>query len=172
MTRTIALLLNLALASALGCASVAGIDDLKKEGEGGKGLDAECSAVTECGAGLTCAGGNCLRKCFDLASPRKTCGANTCVPLLSLTEAVCFEGGDSEFGACTKLSECAPGFNCVEFVAGKGGRCAPYCHEGGSECDSIGGDCRGFTNKIVINGVQWGVCAPSSLSGGSTGGGD
>jgi hypothetical protein len=170
MRRGIAFCATLLLASTVGCASVAGIEDLKKEGEDGKGLGAECAATSECGAGLTCAAGSCLRNCFDLASPTKTCAADACIPLDTLTEAVCFPGGTNVSEPCSVTTDCAPGFSCVELVAGAGARCAHYCHSDGRECG--GSDvCHRFAKPIQIDGVEFGICAPPATSGTSGGGG-
>ena len=173
MKAIVPLLVNLALASALGCANVAGIGDYKKEGEGGAKLAESCDLTTTCGAGLTCLGspGVCFRNCFDLLNPQKVCDeGEACLPLNTGVAAVCVPTGTGIGGTCTTPTECAPSFFCARLVTGGDGTCTPYCSQADSSACVGGSVCRGFTTPFVIDGIQYGVCGPSASSSSTSGG--
>ena len=161
MKRPISLMANVVLGAVIGCANVAGVGDYKKEGEDGKALGAECVDVTECGAGLTCAGSpsTCLRNCFDLAKPSKSCGQDGCFPLTSGTAAVCFPTGTNQNGTCTTPFDCAPGFDCVQLIGATESTCVPWCQQGSNQCTG-GTVCNGRTPAVTIEGAKWGGCGP------------
>ena len=169
MARAITLLIGVALAGVCACADVAGVGDFKKEGEGGAALGASCADGAACGAGLTCAGSQCLRNCFDPATPESTCAAGEgCFPLTDgtapATGAVCFTAGTNVGGACTDGLECAPGYDCIAYAADPTNKiCAHFCHGAGAECTG-GNVCLDLNPSVTLDGVRWGICGPVSTS--------
>ena len=109
MKRLLSLLSAAAMCTVMGCLAVTGVGDYKKEGEGGRAAGEACAAVAECGAGLNCVNGACRVKCYDLVKTAKQCGTESCVPLDSHTEAVCFPTADATGGPCAVPLDCAPG---------------------------------------------------------------
>lgn len=128
-----------------------------------------CATAADCpGSGRSCqqvSGGNppqdipgylvCTAKC-DPINPSAVCGGGvTCLAFPGNDDTDCFVAGTATSGKCAgkRGDECAPGYRC----AGESDAtlaCRKWCRRGMNDCPN----CAGFHDKIIVDGIEYGVC--------------
>lgn len=124
---------------------------------------ADCGARSQCAFELESAGGDPLgaKVCSNSCTIVGQAGCPTGTGCFGIQDGTAdytdcrVMGTKAEAAPCDDTLECRPGSVCVD--AGGGGRCRQYCQTADLICNN-GLFCVGFTDPLVIGGVQIGAC--------------
>ena len=128
-----------------------------------------CAVSSECGSNFQCAPytndagvtGVCEPHCSPVSpqQPDETHVAcpdgTTCVASASATSCSSVSSTSTEGQACTTVTDCQVGYDCV--AAGAGNICGKYCGVGRSDCPA-GFACTGFNPSIYDGPQEIGSC--------------